>query len=104
MTCPHGNENVEKCGACVFNQPSRAAVERAVARGHHCHAKRCKVAVPPELLMCRKHWRMVPQALRRAVWDAYRPGQCELSPLPSKVWHEAADAAIAHVATLEGVQ
>lgn len=60
---------------------------------HHCHAKRCTTNVPPEMLMCRKHWAMVPKDLQRAVWQTYRPGQCD-DKQPSLEWHDAADAAI----------
>jgi hypothetical protein len=52
--------------------------------------------------MCLRHWRMVPKDLQRAVWAAYRPGQCDLDPAPSEAWHVAADAAILAVAKLEG--
>jgi hypothetical protein len=57
--------------------------------------------VRPELLMCRMHWRLVPLRIQRAVWAAYRPGQCD-DKRPSAAWTRAADAAIAHVAGLEG--
>jgi hypothetical protein len=70
---------------------------------HTCHVRGCKVEVPPEMLMCRKHWRMVPPRIRRAVWRHYRPGQCD-DKRPSKAWHEAADAAIAAVAKKEAAQ
>jgi hypothetical protein len=70
---------------------------------HTCHAKRCGKPVPPEMLMCRRHWFMVPLKLRRAVWREYRDGQCNLDPLPSKAWHAAADAAIKAVAEKEGI-
>lgn len=60
---------------------------------HHCHARGCKKPVPPEMLMCRRHWYMVPLPLRRLVWATYRPGQCD-DKNPSRRWHAAADAAI----------
>lgn len=69
---------------------------------HHCHARGCGVACKPEMLMCRRHWFMVPPALRRAVWATYRPGQCD-DMQPSTEWHAAADAAIAAVAKQEGL-
>lgn len=47
--------------------------------------------------MCKPHWWMVPSTLRSRVWKTYVPGQCDLSPSPSRGWHEAADAAIAAV-------
>lgn len=64
---------------------------------HHCHLPGCDVAVPPKLLMCRKHWAMVPSAIRRDVWRYFDPAQCSDQPnrpLPSESWHRAADAAI----------
>ncbi len=67
---------------------------------HHCHARDCTRRVPPEMLMCRDHWRRVPRVIQGAVWDAYRPGQCD-DKRPSEAWHEAADAAIGFVAQEE---
>lgn len=64
--------------------------------GHHCHAINCTTLVPPEMLMCITHWRMVPKNYQKAVWDAYRPGQCD-DKNPSEAWHKAADAAISYV-------
>ena len=68
---------------------------------HTCHARDCGAAVRPELLMCLRHWRMVPRTIQRAVWAAYRPGQCA-DMRPSEAWHRAADAAIGYVARAEG--
>lgn len=68
---------------------------------HKCHAVGCRRAVPPELLMCLKHWRAVPKDVQRAVWRNYRPGQCDDKD-PSQAWLEAADLAIVHVAVQEG--
>lgn len=60
---------------------------------HHCHAKNCATDVPPEMLMCYKHWRMVPKDIQKEVWNTYRPGQCD-DKQPSEAWHRAADKAI----------
>lgn len=68
--------------------------------GHHCHAVECMVPTRPELLMCPRHWRMVPGHVQRRVWATYRRGQCD-DKRPSQEWHQAADAAIGHVAGLE---
>lgn len=65
---------------------------------HACHARGCETEIPPELLMCRRHWYMVPKAIRHRVLATYRPGQCSGRPAPSREWHDAADAAIAAVA------
>lgn len=68
---------------------------------HTCHAKRCSTRCRPQYLMCPHHWRMVPVGLKRKVLSTYRRGQCD-DKRPSLAWHEAADAAIASVALLEG--
>lgn len=68
---------------------------------HICHAIACYERIPPHLLMCGKHWYMVPQPLRTAVWRAYKPGQ-EVSKQPSRAYLEAARNAINRVAAIEG--
>lgn len=67
---------------------------------HTCHALNCSVPVPPNRLMCLRHWRMVPRTYQAAVWATYRPGQ-EIDKLPSPEYLHAADAAIAAVAQRE---
>ena len=42
---------------------------------HRCRAKNCGLVIAPRLLMCRKHWFMVPPAVRRLVWKHYRLGR-----------------------------
>jgi hypothetical protein len=71
------------------------------ANVHRCHAVDCDEPVPPEMLMCKPHWRMVPRELQRRVWATYRDGQCD-DRSPSYSWHAAADRAIAAVALAEG--
>jgi hypothetical protein len=46
------------------------------------------------MLMCLKHWRMVPKDIQSWVWETYQPGQEQGKATPSAKWHEAADAAI----------
>ena len=41
---------------------------------HDCKAEGCGVQVKDDLLMCRRHWYMVPKPLRDAVWETYRHG------------------------------
>lgn len=42
---------------------------------HLCHAYGCNKQVPPKLLMCPHHWRLVPKTIQREVWEHYVPGQ-----------------------------
>lgn len=42
---------------------------------HTCHAMACEAKVPPAMFMCKRHWYMLPKAMRDAVWDEYVPGQ-----------------------------
>ncbi len=72
-----------------------------MSKHHHCHAIGCVRPVPPKLLMCPGHWRLVPEALRAEVWRAYRPGQ-EKDKRPSREYLAAARAAIDAVAEREG--
>lgn len=67
---------------------------------HHCHATGCLVRVNPEMLMCRRHWFMVPKALRDMVWSTYRR-QCD-DMNPSAAYCQAAKAAVTVVAEREG--
>lgn len=75
-------------------------IKEILWNGHRCHARNCALLVPPGLLMCRRHWYMVPTELRRAVWSTYRVGQCD-DRRPSREWLEAAKAAIEAVAAKE---
>lgn len=62
-----------------------------------CAARGCPLSVPPRVLMCRRHWFMVPTEIRHRVWNHYRPGQ-ETDHAPSglylylKAMLEAVDA------------
>lgn len=67
---------------------------------HTCHAIGCNVEVPPCLLMCSKHWRMVPINLKREILASYRPGQ-EIDKKPSQKYLNAAGAAINAIANRE---
>lgn len=69
---------------------------------HHCHATACRTTVPPAMLMCGKHWRMVPRDIQRRVWATYRVGQCD-DQSPSAEYCDAASAAVTAVALKEGV-
>jgi hypothetical protein len=56
--------------------------------------------VPPRLLMCSRHWRMVPAELQAQVWKHYRPGQ-EVDKRPTQDYLDVMDEAIAAVAKAE---
>jgi len=68
---------------------------------HACHAIGCKVEVPPRMLMCLRHWRMVPPSIQRRVWDAYVPGQ-EIRKDPTKKYLRVQKMAVDAVAKKEG--
>jgi hypothetical protein len=67
---------------------------------HRCHAQHCPTEVPPQLFMCRKHWSMVPLALRASIKQTFRPGH-EVDKNPSAEYLAFATAAIAEVAHKE---
>jgi hypothetical protein len=67
---------------------------------HLCHAEGCSTPVPPKMLMCLPHWRMVPKPLKDAVWDAYIPGQ-EIRKDPTAKYLDVAQSAIDSVADKE---
>ena len=67
---------------------------------HLCHAKGCPTGVPPKMLMCLKHWRLVPRSLQARVWEHYRHGQ-EIDKSPTEAYLTAANAAIDAVAKAE---
>jgi hypothetical protein len=56
---------------------------------HTCHACGCTQQTSPEMFMCGRHWRMVPEHLKRAIWANYRPGQ-EHTKDPSLAYLNAA--------------
>ena len=68
---------------------------------HVCHAEGCDILVSPKMLMCRKHWRMVPKALQARVWATYRPGQ-EVAKTPTPAYLIAHFSAVTAVANKEG--
>lgn len=68
---------------------------------HMCHAIGCDVAVPPAMLMCRRHWYMVPADIRDRIWRAYVPGQ-EITKTPTRHYLSVMDEAIQAVAKREG--
>lgn len=51
----------------------------------------CPAVVPAHMLMCRPHWYMVPQAIRRRVWSGHARG------LDSPQYRAAVKAAVSAV-------
>ena len=47
---------------------------------HECPAPVCTEQVDLDMLMCPRHWYLVPKPLRRAVWIAWRRGAGAGSP------------------------
>lgn len=68
---------------------------------HTCHAIGCDIEVPPKMLMCYLHWRMVPYKLKRNVWATYVEGQ-EIRKDPTPEYIEAMTEAIISVGVKEG--
>lgn len=67
---------------------------------HTCHAAGCTTPVPRESFMCRKHWLMIPVAMRSRLWKAYRVGQCDDWEI-SHAYADAARVAVRAVAAKE---
>lgn len=70
---------------------------------HRCHATGCVANVDPIKWGCLRHWKMVPRAIQKRIWKAYRPGQCD-DKRPSREYLEAARAATIAVAHFESVE
>ena len=68
---------------------------------HECHATGCVVEVPPKMLMCIRHWRMVPRTLQQKIWATYRIGQ-EIRKDPTREYLDAQRAAVRAVEQKEG--
>ncbi len=68
---------------------------------HFCHAMECEVPVDPRLLMCARHWEMVPKPLKQQVYRTYRKGP-ERDKSPSPEYVRAARAAIVAVEQAQG--
>jgi hypothetical protein len=67
---------------------------------HLCHAIGCNVEVAPRLLMCPRHWAMVPGLMKAAIYAEYRCGQ-EQDKRPTRAYVKAARAAINRVREIE---
>lgn len=94
------------CDKCRGQTPPPGARCRYCSRHgptppHRCHAIGCEVAIPPRLLMCKRHWFMVPPDIRARVWDEYVPGQ-EIRKDPTDEYLDVTGEAIRAVAEREG--
>lgn len=98
MNCPALDSQKNHC---VLPEGHEGAHLRQLPPGHYCHAYGCPVPVPPKMLMCLKHWRMVPRDLQKLVWATYRPGQ-EDDKNPSVEYIFAQQMAIKAVREREG--
>jgi hypothetical protein len=67
---------------------------------HHCHAIACDEEVPPKLLFCLSHWRMLDIVVQKAIWKCYRKGQ-EIDKSPSRLYLVVQSIAVADVAKRE---
>lgn len=70
----------------------RSAMRRGDTQRHHCHWPDCGAQVPPAAWGCKRHWYMLPKALRDRIWDTYAVGQ-EVAKTPSPAYIAAARAA-----------
>lgn len=62
-------------------------------REHTCHWPGCTKQVPPAMWGCRRHWFLLPAAIRNAIWRAYQPGQEDNLARVSEDYLAAAEAA-----------
>lgn len=70
---------------------------------HTCHAIDCKLRVPPEMFMCKKHWFSLPPFMRAAIYRGYRVGQCD-DQNPSAQYCQQAVDCIRYIAERERKQ
>lgn len=96
---PLGKYVLHKLGAEFMGE--RVLRRREDLADHRCHALGCETKVPPERLMCPRHWRMVPRDVQREVWQWYREGQCYDLQVSAE-YLDAARRAVACVAQVEG--
>lgn len=56
---------------------------------HKCHWIGCPALVPPAMWGCKRHWYMLPKALRDKIWETYVIGQ-EVTMTPTQAYLDAA--------------
>jgi len=70
-----------------------------------CFAEGCEARIPRRLLMCAKHWKLVPQRLQIEVYETLDAWQHLGSPAPYQAAIEAARVAVAELeAQRQGAQ
>ena len=70
-----------------------------------CAALECQATVPSRILMCRRHWSLVPVLIRNRVWAHYRKGQEHGgAPTPSAEYFAAVRDAIRAVDAAKGLR
>jgi hypothetical protein len=65
---------------------------------HVCHAPECHIEIPRSMLMCKKHWVMVPLPIQKRVYKHFRVEQLR-NEKPTIDWMWAASdaqTAVAH--------
>jgi hypothetical protein len=67
---------------------------------HKCHADGCTTIVPTQMLMCRRHWRIVPPQTQRSVYEGWAVQRQTSEPVAEYV--QARTAAIKAVKRKEG--
>ncbi len=79
----------------------RKEVSEGQVRWHECHARGCRVQVPPAFFMCDGHWKLVPKQLKRQLWAHFVPGQEKGDESVKAAYLETAQKAIEVVAGME---
>ena len=67
---------------------------------HTCHAFGCEKPVPPKMLMCLKHWKMLPRTAQNDIWKEYVRGQ-EIRKNPTNEYLKAQQRAVVLVLSKE---
>lgn len=87
-----------KWGQCILEKDHTGSheIDPKEREAHKCHARNCPTNIKSTLLMCAKHWKMVPKEIQDEIYNTYRKGQCT-TKTPSREWHSAANKAIKYV-------
>lgn len=96
MKCPFIHPHGFSCSLSAGHTENHKPVLK-----HECHATGCVIEVPPRMLMCLRHWRMVPSIIQRQIWATYQSGQ-EIRKDPTAEYLDAQHAAVRAVEQKEG--